>query len=74
MKNIRVYIIRKYFYTFVHLTTEYKTMLNIETSCGDTVQLSINYGNLIKIVDYIHIAYYSLSSTFPNGSRPATQI
>ena len=39
-------------YTFVQLTPEYKTTLNIKTSCGITVQRRVTYGNLMNIFIY----------------------
>ena len=49
-------------YTFVHLTPEYKTPLNVEISCacGITFQRRVNYGNLMNIFVYRnHVVYYS---------------
>ena len=61
-------------HTFLQLTPEYKTILNIKLSCGITVQRPVNYGNLMNIFIYKnHVAYYSFSSTFPSECGPSTQ-
>ena len=59
-------------YTFVQLTAEYKTLLNVEIPCAITVQRRVNYGNLMNIFVFInHVDYYSLSSSFPSEYRPS---
>ena len=62
-------------YTVVQLMPEYRTILNVETYCEDTVRRRVNYGNLVNMfVCRKHVADYSLSFTFPKECRPSTQV